>query len=1444
MTEAKGSGGELPRLLHQHQTRALAPKQCFVFDEGAQHVYLSNAPGQLLVLTVGGEHVRMIPLPTTLQAELLELSSKGVLAVSTGEQILILTPGDFRGDVQLVDFAGANTMAWSQTGGQLAAGGKNGSLLFLDLASFKQTVIVGKHSKRVTSLSWSRTRNLLLSISEDKAIGVSKAGGESAEDCQSTAPAELEIAIWLDGFEPADPPLPSTAPAAARGVAKLADENSWGVCAGLTKDRRTLFLWNVGSTAKPVGVGLSAAQGRAVEMKWDESAREVQLVCAKGGLVRVKVTGATAGIETGRPGFGTAEAAVIGRGRAAVAGEGVVRLLAADAEARELARLRLSGDKAGLSFNQVRLAGGVLLLSTTTGLFLSAAMEAEQLGQAGEFVVMSFGPGELRFKHRDDSGEFTRLSWSRGAVSQVLLARDRVFVVGGGQWSEFDLPAGRELRSESFGGRRPTAAAADAGGRGFALQFGEEIFVYNDGEETVIRVDPKTRLLSLHGRVAWVVGTAVAFALDVRGGARLAEVAPGFDAQFVASRGGGELLAWGEGGRVEFAAPAEAVRISATLDPAPRRLLFDTEDSRLFVAVAADGLLSPNLVVRDHYRRSPFIQPVREVLSLEQMDDNNECSVFTSAVDPELSIVALEGGRLTCFERDGGVATSLLSSHAFIGDKLRVAGDLLRGGDLQNDDRESLLRIFFQSSELRRFSDALFAARLLDSPPVWKALADRTLQHARTAEASECLRHLGRPGDAALLTRLGPAGLDAARAAAAAVLGDDEAAVTSLIKAGLGKLAVRCRLAAAGPQKAIDLAKHLGLGDLLPGLQLKLAEAQLMDDDLIQAGKLFDELVDSPLRPRAMLGQARIALRRGAASKAMEVAAKLPPMELAELAAAASEASLFREAAELSERAGDWNAAAEAALSASATGGGGDIVVRVVKRANGRISAPATLLRLSEHFQAAGDWDAAEDLLRAAGDPPRLVAFLLARGQPDRAEAEFLARCPDSALAAGALAEHFIRQPDRRTRGVAYFVRAGRRTEALEKALELDALESCLEALPELEPEEALSAGLLLEAKGRPAAAGRFFKQARQFERALDNFLKASDYSAANELVSSLKSEELFEQLVNVYEGADGREPADPVHLFRLLVLFGRPGPANSVALATVAAEFDEAAYRVACRKAAGFVSELGADASFELRQKLHVLESYALARKWVKLEDHALAAQLLALVAGFLHWFPKHATSILKSAVVESTKAGFRHLAYAWATALCKPDCRPTDDPRFLEKIEKIALKPVPTPQGWPLEANPEAKAGFSKCLVCAGLVENPHSLSCPRCAALFTHCSASGRALLSRQIWDVVKCRACGRFAGWEHLEPLLGFEDCCPACEHPAKVLAIRNDPPAWLVRFRAEAAAKRRGNEQPTQPRSTAPSTPTPKAPLLLKEIEGFIFVPASLEEVKTKIQASN
>ena len=71
------------------------------------------------------------------------------------------------------------------------------------------------------------------------------------------------------------------------------------------------------------------------------------------------------------------------------------------------------------------------------------------------------------------------------------------------------------------------------------------------------------------------------------------------------------------------------------------------------------------------------------------------------------------------------------------------------------------------------------------------------------------------------------------------------------------------------------------------------------------------------------------------------------------------------------------------------------------------------------------------------------------------------------------------------------------------------------------------------------------------------------------------------------------------------------------------------------------------------------IIHSYILVRHVIKIEDHEGAAWLLNRVCTNISQFPAHAVNILTSAVIESTRANIKSLAYKWAVELVRPENR-----------------------------------------------------------------------------------------------------------------------------------------------------------------------------------------
>jgi WD repeat-containing protein 19 len=71
------------------------------------------------------------------------------------------------------------------------------------------------------------------------------------------------------------------------------------------------------------------------------------------------------------------------------------------------------------------------------------------------------------------------------------------------------------------------------------------------------------------------------------------------------------------------------------------------------------------------------------------------------------------------------------------------------------------------------------------------------------------------------------------------------------------------------------------------------------------------------------------------------------------------------------------------------------------------------------------------------------------------------------------------------------------------------------------------------------------------------------------------------------------------------------------------------------------------------MHNKLMLIHSYILVKKFVRMQDHLSAAYMLIRVAKNISNFPAHMVPILTSTVIECTRAGLKMAAYNWALIL-----------------------------------------------------------------------------------------------------------------------------------------------------------------------------------------------
>ena len=164
-------------------------------------------------------------------------------------------------------------------------------------------------------------------------------------------------------------------------------------------------------------------------------------------------------------------------------------------------------------------------------------------------------------------------------------------------------------------------------------------------------------------------------------------------------------------------------------------------------------------------------------------------------------------------------------------------------------------------------------------------------------------------------------------------------------------------------------------------------------------------------------------------------------------------------------------------------------------------------------------------------------------------------------------------------------------------------------------------------------------------------------------------------------QGEVDQNPKDPKYLFKLFLKIGKLKEAATLAIRISDADQKNGDYLGAQALLFSFTKQIRdnrAKLAYELYNRLVVLHSYNLVKRLIKMDMHPEAARLLNRVCKSISLFPKHAATILTTAVMENTRAAYRASAFTWSAQLCLPEYRSSINPKAKDKIENIARKPV----------------------------------------------------------------------------------------------------------------------------------------------------------------------
>jgi len=302
--------------------------------------------------------------------------------------------------------------------------------------------------------------------------------------------------------------------------------------------------------------------------------------------------------------------------------------------------------------------------------------------------------------------------------------------------------------------------------------------------------------------------------------------------------------------------------------------------------------------------------------------------------------------------------------------------------------------------------------------------------------------------------------------------------------------------------------------------------------------------------------------------------------------------------------------------------------------------------------------------------------------------------------------------------------------------------------------------------------AGHWRLQEGKHEIALQLAIDVEDYDLALDVIedsmdcdyhSLLKS-----KLHSVFTGHNDGTPKDDIYMYRLHVILGNLDLAVDLARLMAAEEQREGNYK----KAKAILLEItqnfakrDAPLPQDIQTSLVLIQTYMLTKILIKKKKHQTATKLLLRLADHLSHFSRHMVQILITLVIECKKVQWKHLAHKHASTLMLGQHVESIPAKYKRTIENLVRQ---QPRGDPPNVFIDTPCPF-----CQNPVPDV-DLECDSCKNKLPMCIVSGLHIC---YGDRTECPHCHQPAShslfFEHLQT----NTACPLCEQKVDVRDLR-------------------------------------------------------------------
>ncbi|EAR82687.2 WD40 repeat protein (macronuclear) [Tetrahymena thermophila SB210] len=814
------------------------------------------------------------------------------------------------------------------------------------------------------------------------------------------------------------------------------------------------------------------------------------------------------------------------------------------------------------------------------------------------------------------------------------------------------------------------------------------------------------------------------------------------------------------------------------------KVLWDQKDPNLFAVLQNDTLIT--FIINKNNINGTLIQPVKELLAIE--DIKNPGPPVQTILDRGVKPLTLSNGLLKCFTPSGSINGQNLTSHSYLGS--------YKGRD---DTDQGHYRFFLQNLQLHKYNNCLIAAQFLHNAVLYKELGRKALEFVDLDVALKSYQLAGSLSMVMTIQSFQHINeKNIIYGNIAMILGQYDLAQELFLKSSQPILALEMRSDIQDYLTALNLAKSIAPQEE-PFICRRLAFQIENQGNNQEARKLYERAVlnkDDRPSDRSKIdnhnqlcfaGISRTSIKLGDIQRGVTIAKELIDNNIViEIAVVCENMKQYLEAAELYQKSGMLEKAASLYIESKDFKKAAPLI--------SMIKSPNLLKQYAKAKESEGAYNEAEQTYEQAESWEDVVRLNLDKlDNLRKAIAVLRTKCDTSTVCL--MVANVCEKQGNYGELVEFLLKAGKKEEAFQKAQQYNVMDAYSDNMKDFTLEERLRIAQYYENQGIWVKAAKHFEQAKNPTKSLKLYLKAGDQYIDDmiDLVCRNKQQESLQQTLLDYL-LEGEKPKDPIYLLKLYDKLGNIQSLVKIAITIASDEHDQGNYKIAHERLFETyqkVKEHNVAIPFDLEQKLMIIHSYILARKYLayKEEDKEieLAAWLLNRVCKNISQFPTHAVNILTSAVIAAMKSKNRPLAYKWSVELVRPEYRSHINEKYKTRIENIARKPL----------KEEPVENKTECPFCKEYV-GEFQLVCESCQNVIPFCIASGTHVIADQLCFCPSCRFPANinyFIKYAESE-----EGRCPMCSVQINLNEVKVENPEQAASILKQLRATRQSSEQ--------------------------------------------